>query len=381
MEGDLQTQQEPASKHLALSTEALASISRAASVSMAGAPQPAFEPATLGPAPAQAVVVMTDPNGRTDFVQIGGPDFPPSFGGKGRQLADAMLVPGVKRHDVLVDAQMVSRIIGARGVEFARLTATTGCKIYVFDKLEIPGWPGNKRLVALVGSESSIDSARHEIDAVLARAEECIATQREDPTGSRKRSHAETFQGQLSVPGVGLNNWAPMTNIERKVAGAMNAAPAGVTRFDMGIDQAYVGRLIGQRGATLKDLIGKSGECAILIDDKDDMPGYPPGTRQVRAISDRMPCCHTATSPRPACACRGFHASVHRPRASHICACAYVLHARMHRPPRPGITHNVTHNVTHSERCRRHVAGDVGRAAMAGGDGQGRSGEAAGGVL
>jgi len=94
-------------------------------------------------------------------------NWPPPHGGNGKRIAEAEAVPGVVRHEILLDKNCLGKLIGVGGAMLKELQTRTGTQIHVCDKEPPPGYAESQRLIVIIGAEYLIGRAAAEIFAVV----------------------------------------------------------------------------------------------------------------------------------------------------------------------------------------------------------------------
>lgn len=122
-------------------------------------------PASHAP-PSHAPAMAVAPTTRGSCTRLVA-NWPPPHGGNGKRIAEAEAVPGVVRHEILLDKNCLGKLIGVGGAMLKELQTRTGTQIHVCDKEPPPGYAESQRLIVIIGAEYLIGRAAAEIFAVV----------------------------------------------------------------------------------------------------------------------------------------------------------------------------------------------------------------------
>jgi hypothetical protein len=88
-------------------------------------------------------------------------------GPSGLRIAQAEAVPGVVRHEVVLEKQKLGRFIGPQGSCLKELQTRSSCGIFVCDKEPPPGFGETQRLVVIVGTHQNVSNVAVEVNKFL----------------------------------------------------------------------------------------------------------------------------------------------------------------------------------------------------------------------
>ena len=113
-------------------------------------------------------------------------------------------VPGSVRHDMLVKASLMGKIIGPKGSSHRDLTAKTGANIFIMDKEPPPGQADDQRLIVLIGGMPQVSHAFAEVSAIVemtsragTASSQVVSQQQQQQQQHRTPSQAVSHQPQL----------------------------------------------------------------------------------------------------------------------------------------------------------------------------------------
>jgi len=105
-------------------------------------------------------------------------NWPPPYGGFGKQIIEAEGVPGNVRHEVLVHQTAIGKLIGAGGSQQKELMVRTGCGIFIIGKEPPPNYPEDQRLIVFVGSPTQVSHAVHAVATLGMKSDQNRAPKR-----------------------------------------------------------------------------------------------------------------------------------------------------------------------------------------------------------
>jgi len=237
----------------------------------------------------------------------------------------------MSRHDIIVEKAHVGRLIGSGGSTYKELGQKTQCNIFVLDKEgPAPGFPEDQRIVVLIGSQAQVAHADLEIAQLLQGAppNAGAAVGQSQVGGSGLYGSSGLEPGQHAA----LQQFALMQALlQQQQAGVAAAASAvaaaggqsqgfigqklvhnfpgletpsgrriqmlentpGMSRHDIIVEKAHVGRLIGSGGSTYKELTQKTGCNIFVLDKEGPAPGFPEDQRIVVLIGTEAQVAHS----------------------------------------------------------------------------------------
>ena len=205
--------------------------------------------------------------------------------GVARRLAEAESAPGALRHELLVDKNLLGKLIGPGGSKLKEIMTHTACGVFVCDKEAPPGYAEAQRLVVLVGLEPAVRAASLRVFETVG-------------TGMGGSAHGGNGAGGAVGGAVAANRDAPpqvgggfvlphfLTHLEgwpstspdtERIAAALGP---GRVRHDVVVPRTMLGRIIGPGGAQKRELRAKTN-ADIYVIDHEPPPGSGANERMV----------------------------------------------------------------------------------------------------
>jgi len=214
----------------------------------------------------------------------------------GRKMAALCEQPGIIRHDIRVAKPIVGRLIGSGGATFRDLSQRTGASIFVLDKEgPPPGWSNDWRLVIIMGYEAQVIHAIQEVETLIGSSPLLsgggAAAPHKPQQGGYGGYAGYGAAGQIGAAGppgqtasglgsILVTGWPTAAEPSGRRMASLEQTP-GMIRHDMLVLKPYVGRLIGQGGATYRELQTRTGCTIFILDKEGPPPGFPDDQRLV----------------------------------------------------------------------------------------------------